>query len=191
MGLGEFYYGDLTEKWSDFSPLVDNTVLLYEQEHKQTSGKNTVSRKEEDEQRMRRIFRHFPRRPRRSSLKKPFQNLNGSSTSSSPLVNCNMVESEKTKTGFKKAKVSPLFTWEGKDTPDWMVQLMRNIKEAQEPKPFLNPFHKLVRNDFLIPVESKIIEEDINDKEKMGLVAVLVDQGTKKRGVFLKRWEMN
>ncbi|KAJ4866968.1 putative B3 domain-containing protein [Raphanus sativus] len=238
------YYGDLTETWSSFSLLVDNAVLLYEQEHKQTSEKKkTVSWKEEDEQRMKRIFDHFPRRPRRSWLKKPLQNLNGASTSSSSssLVSRNMVETDETETtnpqnprsrssssscltentsrkrravqegkrSFKKAKVSPLFSWEGKDTPDWMVQLMRSMKGgAQDAKLIFEktlfetdvkpsqsrlsiPFNKLIRDDFLTAVESRIIEEDINNKEKMGLGALLVDQGVKKWGVFLKRWEMN
>ena len=44
------------------------------------------------------------------------------------------------------------------------------------------PFHKLIRNDFLIPAESRIIVEDISNREKMGLGAVLVDQGIKKWG---------
>ncbi|KAJ4876811.1 putative B3 domain-containing protein [Raphanus sativus] len=89
-----------------------------------------------------------------------------------------------------------------------MLQLMRDTKGAQDPmlifektlfetdvKPSQSrlsiPFHKLIRNDFLTPAESRIIEEDISKREKMGLGAVLVDQGTKKWGVFLKRWEMN
>ncbi|CAH8355591.1 unnamed protein product [Eruca vesicaria subsp. sativa] len=235
------YYGNLTEMWSNFSLLVDNAVLLYEQQHKRTLEKKTVSWKHEDEQR---IFHHFPRRPRSSSFKKPLQNLNGaSSSSSSPLFDLNKIPSEKKNTknsqnpsslsssssscltennntsrkrravqegkrSFKKPKVSPLLTWEGKDTPDWMIQLMRIMKGAQDPmlifektlfetdvKPSQSrlsiPFHKLIRNDFLTPVETRIIEEDINNNEKMGVGAVLVDQGSKKWGVFLKRWEMN
>ncbi|XP_056851250.1 putative B3 domain-containing protein At3g24850 isoform X2 [Raphanus sativus] len=190
---------------------------------------------------MKRIFDLFKRKPR-SSVKKPLQNPNGASTSSSShLFDLNKIPSEKTKNppnpsslsssssscltenntssrkrravqegkrSFKKPKVSTLFTWEGKDTPDWMLQLMRDTKGAQDPmlifektlfetdvKPSQSrlsiPFHKLIRNDFLTPAESRIIEEDINNREKMGLGAVLVDQGTKKWGVFLKRWEMN
>ncbi|CDY47226.1 BnaC09g14750D [Brassica napus] len=242
------YYSDLTETWSNFSLLVDTAALLYEQEHMPTcytEKKKTVSRKEEDEQRMKRIFDLFRREPR-SSVKKPLQNPNGASTSSSSqLFDLNKIPSD-TKTlktnpqnpsslssssscltennntssrkrravlegkqrCFKKAKVSPLFTWEGKDTPDWMIQLMRNTKGAADPmlifektlfetdvKPSQSrlsiPFHKLIRNDFLTPAESRIIEEDISNREKMGLGAVLVDQGIKKWGVFLKRWEMN
>ncbi|KAF3564222.1 hypothetical protein DY000_02012882 [Brassica cretica] len=239
------YYGDLTETWSNFSLLVDTAALLHEQEHKPTcyTDKKTVSRKEEDEQRMKRIFDLFRRKPR-SSVKKPLQNPNGASTSSSSqLFDLNKIPSDtKTKNPqnpsslssssscltennntssrkrravqegkqrcFKKAKVSPLFTWEGKDTPDWMIQLMRSTKGAADPmlifektlfetdvKPSQSrlsiPFHKLIRNDFLTPAESQIIEEDISNREKMGLGAVLVDQGIKKWGVFLKRWEMN
>ncbi|CAN6920314.1 unnamed protein product, partial [Brassica oleracea] len=225
--------------------LVDTAALLHEQEHKPTcytDKKKTVSRKEEDEQRMKRIFVLFRRKPR-SSVKKPLQNPNGAS-SSSQLFDLNTIPSDtKTKNPqnpsslssssscltennntssrkrraaqegkqrcFKRAKVSPLFTWEGKDTPDWVVQLMRNTKGAADPmlifektlfetdvKPSQSrlsiPFHKLIRNDFLIPAESRIIVEDISNREKMGLGAVLVDQGIKKwGGVFLKRWEMS
>ncbi|CAH8388180.1 unnamed protein product [Eruca vesicaria subsp. sativa] len=236
--MSMMYYGDLTETWSNFSLLVDEAVLLYEQQHKRTSEKKTVSWKQEDEQR---IFFHFPRRPRSSSSKKPLQNLIiGASTSSSQLFDLNKIPSEKTNPqnpsslspssssscltenntsrkrravqegnpSFKKAKVSPFFSWEGKDTPDWVVQLMKNMKGASDPmlifektlfetdvKPSQSrlsiPFHKLIRKDFLTPVETRIIEEDINNNEKMGVGAVLVDQGTRKWGVFLKRWEMN
>ncbi|CAH8388183.1 unnamed protein product [Eruca vesicaria subsp. sativa] len=235
--MSMMYYGDLTETWSNLSLLVDKAVLLYEQHHK----KKTVSWKQEDEQR---IFFHFPRRPRSSSLKKPLQNLiTGASTSSSRLFDLNKIPSDKTNPqnhssslspssssscltennntsrkrravqegnpSFKKAKVSPFFSsWEGKDTPDWMIQLMRSMKGAQYPmlifektlfetdvKPSQSrlsiPFHKLIRKDLLTPVETRIIEEDINNSEKMGVGAVLVDQGTRKWGVFLKRWEMN
>ncbi|KAL0693711.1 hypothetical protein Bca4012_060891 [Brassica carinata] len=249
------YYGDLTKKWSNFSLLVDTAALLHEQDHKQTSFFSEKKRKDEDEQRMERIFHLFRRKPR-SSLKKPLyrrnplQNPNGASTSSQ-LFDLNKIPSDtetehqqaadtetknppnpssrssssscltenndtsrkrraaqEGKRGFKKAKVSPLFTWAGKDTPDWMVQLMRSTKGAQDPmlifektlfetdvKPSQSrlsiPFYKLIRNDFLTPAESRIIEEDIGNREKTGLGAVLVDQGTKKWGVFLKRWEMN
>nr|XP_018461408.1 PREDICTED: B3 domain-containing protein At3g25182-like [Raphanus sativus] len=233
------YYDDLTETWSNFSLLVDIAALLHEQERKQTSRKE-----EEDEQRMKRIFDLFQRKPR-SSVKKPLlQNPNSASTShlfdlnkipsdtntlvknpqnpsflSSSSSSCltenntshrkRRAAQEGGKRSFKKAKVSPLFTWEGKDTtPDWMLQLMRSTKGAQDPmlifektlfetdvKPSQSrlsiPFHKLIRNDFLTPAESRIIEEDISKREKMGLGAVLVDQGTEKWGVFLKRWEMN
>ncbi|CAH8388179.1 unnamed protein product [Eruca vesicaria subsp. sativa] len=240
--MSMMYYGDLTETWSNFSLLVDKAVLLYEQQRKRTTEKKTVSWKQEDEQR---IFFHFPRKPRSSSVKKPLQNLIiGASTSSSSLLfDLNKIPTEKTnpqnpssslsssssscltennntsrkrralqegkKRSFKKPKVSPLFSsWEGKDTPDWIVQLMRSMKGAQDPmlifektlfetdvKPSQSrlsiPFQKLVRNDFLTPVETRIIEEDINNNEKMGVGAVLVDQGSRKWGVFLKRWEMN
>ena len=51
------------------------------------------------------------------------------------------------------------------------------------------PFHKLIQNDFLTtPVESRITS---TAKKKWCLGVVLVDQGTKKRGMFLRRWEMN
>ncbi|CAH8388199.1 unnamed protein product [Eruca vesicaria subsp. sativa] len=253
------YYGDLTQKWSNFSLLVDKAVLLYEQQHKRTlEKKKTVSWKQEDEQR---IFHHFPRRPRSSSFKKSLRNLIIGASSSFRLFDLNKIPSEKTNPqnpssslspssscscltennntsrkrravqegnpSFKKAKkVSPLFSsWEGKDTPDWVVQLMKNMKGASDPmqifektlfetdvKPVRKwsfeieeqerderkdqsrlsiPFHKLIRKDFLTPVETRIIEEDINNSEKMGVGAVLVDQGTRKWGVFLKRWEMN
>ncbi|CAH8377014.1 unnamed protein product [Eruca vesicaria subsp. sativa] len=237
------YYGDLlkSKTWSNFSLLVDNAVLLYEQQHKRTSSekKKTVSWKQEDEQR---IFFHFPRKPRSSSSKKPFRNLIIGASTSPPLFDFNKIPSE-TKSpqnpsslspssssscltennntsrkrravqegnpSFKKLKkVSPLFSWEGKDTPDWMIQLMRSLKGSSDPmlifektlfetdvKPSQSrlsiPFHKLIRKDFLTPVETRIIEEDINNNEKMGVGAVLVDQGTRKWGVFLKRWEMN
>ncbi|CAH8388154.1 unnamed protein product [Eruca vesicaria subsp. sativa] len=236
--MSMMYYGNLTEMWWNFSLLVDNAVLLYEQQRK----KKTVSWKHEDEQR---IFFYFPRRPRSSSVKKPLRNLK-ETTSSSPLFDLNKIPSEMTTTknpqnlsslssssssscvtennntsrkrravqegnpSFKKAKkVSPLFSsWEGKDTPDWMIQLMRSMRGSSDPmlifektlfetdvKPSQSrlsiPFHKLIRKDFLTPVETRIMEEDINNNEKMGVGAVLVDQGTRKWGVFLKRWEMN
>ncbi|CDY53056.1 BnaA09g14210D [Brassica napus] len=65
------YYGDLTETWSNFSLLVDTAALLHEQEHKPTcytEKKKTVSQKEDDEQRMKRIFHLFRRKPRSSSF---------------------------------------------------------------------------------------------------------------------------
>ncbi|VVA90135.1 unnamed protein product [Arabis nemorensis] len=52
------------------------------------------------------------------------------------------------------------------------------------------PFNHLIRNDFLTPVESQIIEEDIKNDNKTGVGAILVDQMSKKYGVMLKRWEM-
>ncbi|CAE5971606.1 unnamed protein product [Arabidopsis arenosa] len=116
------------------------------------------------------------------------------------------VEQRKRIGGVKKAKVSP-FSQTARDTPEWLVKVMRDMKEAKDAKlifektlfvtdvnPTQNrlsmPFNNLLRNDFLTSVESKIINEDINNNKKIGVGAILVDQRCEKWGVMLKRWEM-
>ncbi|VVA99373.1 unnamed protein product [Arabis nemorensis] len=106
---------------------------------------------------------------------------------------------------FKKAKVEA-FSWIGRETPEWLTQLMRYINGADlrliferslfktdvNPKEsrLSMPFNELIKKDFLTPVELRIIEEDINNDKKMGVGAILFDQEKVKWGVMLKRWEM-
>ncbi|KAG7626491.1 putative B3 domain-containing protein [Arabidopsis thaliana] len=116
------------------------------------------------------------------------------------------VEERKRTGGFKKAKVAP-FPGTARDTPKWLVKVMRDMKEAKDAKlifektlfvtdinPTQNrlsmPFNNLLQNDFLTSVESRIIKEDINNNKKIGVGAILVDQRSVKWGVMLKRWEL-
>ncbi|VVB06748.1 unnamed protein product [Arabis nemorensis] len=118
------------------------------------------------------------------------------------------VKQRKDSTGksSKKAKVDLSFTWKGKETPKWLVQLMENMNGTDLKLIFERdlyqtdvnpgesrlsmPFNHLIHSDFLTPVESRIIEEDINNDNKTGVGAILVDQMCKKYGVMFKRWEM-
>ncbi|XP_010514019.1 PREDICTED: B3 domain-containing protein At5g24050-like [Camelina sativa] len=116
------------------------------------------------------------------------------------------VKERKRTGGYKKAKVFPLSPTAG-DMPEWLVKVMRDMNGARDAKlifektlfvtdvnPTQNslsmPYNNLHRNDFLTPVESRIIDEDINHNKKIGVGAILVDQWSKKWGVMLKRWEM-
>ncbi|CAH8261736.1 unnamed protein product [Arabidopsis lyrata] len=116
------------------------------------------------------------------------------------------VEQRKRSGGVKKAKVA-CSSGTAPETPEWLVKVMRDMKEAKDAKlifektlfvtdvnPTQNrlsmPFNNLLRNDFLTPVESRIINEDINNNKKIGVGAILVDQRCEKWGVMLKRWEM-
>ncbi|KAG7583293.1 B3 DNA binding domain [Arabidopsis suecica] len=106
----------------------------------------------------------------------------------------------------KKAKVVP-FSGTARETPEWLVKVMSDMKEAKDAKlifektlfvtdvnPTQNrlsmPFNNLLRNNFLTSVESRIIDKDINNDKKIGVGAILVDQRSEKWGVMLKRWEM-
>ncbi|EFH59824.1 hypothetical protein ARALYDRAFT_480001, partial [Arabidopsis lyrata subsp. lyrata] len=166
---------------------------------------------------------------------KTLQNPSSESCSSLVLFDYKMAESEKTETkdplnplslglsentsrkrravkerkrtgGFKKAKVAP-FPRTARETPEWLVKVMSDMKEAKDAKlifektlfvtdvnPTQNrlsmPFNNLLRNDFLTSVESRIIDKDINNDKKIGVGAILVDQRSEKWGVMLKRWEM-
>ncbi|CAL9222327.1 unnamed protein product [Arabidopsis halleri] len=116
------------------------------------------------------------------------------------------VKERKRTGGFKKAKVTP-FPGTARETPEWLVKVMSDMKEAKDAKlifektlfvtdvnPTQNrlsmPFNNLLRNDFLTSVESRIIDKDINNDKKIGVGAILVDQRCEKWGVMLKRWEM-
>ncbi|KAL1194245.1 putative B3 domain-containing protein [Cardamine amara subsp. amara] len=116
------------------------------------------------------------------------------------------VQEIKRTSGFKKPKLAP-FLQTARETPEWLVQIMRDMKGAEDAKlifektlfttdvnPTQNrlsmPFNNLLRSDFLAPVESRIINEDINNNKKIGVGAILVDQRCEKWGVMLKRWEM-
>ncbi|KAL1194247.1 putative B3 domain-containing protein [Cardamine amara subsp. amara] len=116
------------------------------------------------------------------------------------------VQERKRTSGFKKPKLAP-FLHTARETPEWLVQVMRDMKGAENAKlifektlfttdvnPTQNrlsmPFNSLLRSDFLTPVESRIINEDINNNKKIGVGAILVDQRCEKWGVMLKRWEM-
>ncbi|XP_019092298.1 PREDICTED: B3 domain-containing protein At5g24050-like [Camelina sativa] len=116
------------------------------------------------------------------------------------------VKERKRTGGYKKAKVAPLSPT-ARDMPEWLVKAMRDMNGARDAKlifektlfvtdvnPTQNrlsmPYNNLHRNDFLTPVESRIIDEDINHNKKIGVGAILVDQWSRKWGVMLKRWEM-
>ncbi|CAA7033269.1 unnamed protein product [Microthlaspi erraticum] len=52
------------------------------------------------------------------------------------------------------------------------------------------PFNELICKDFLTPSELRVIREDIDNVNKRGVGAILVDEQNVKYGVMLKRWEM-
>ncbi|EFH39349.1 hypothetical protein ARALYDRAFT_497170 [Arabidopsis lyrata subsp. lyrata] len=102
------------------------------------------------------------------------------------------VEQRKRTGGVKKAKVAPS-SGTARETPEWLVKVMRDMKEVKDAKlifektlfvtdvnPTQNrlsmPFNNLIRNDFLTSVESIIINEDINNNKKIGVGVILVDQ---------------
>ncbi|CAH8390324.1 unnamed protein product [Eruca vesicaria subsp. sativa] len=114
-------------------------------------------------------------------------------------------------TGGKSKKVRvPPFSWKGRATPEWLVSLLEvmaattghlvnegpwlifekkltstDVDPAQSR--LLMPFNSLIRNDFLTPVELRIVAEE---DEKNGVGAMLVDQQKKKWGLILMRREM-
>ncbi|CAH2051487.1 unnamed protein product [Thlaspi arvense] len=121
-------------------------------------------------------------------------------------------DSSKRSGNSKKSKVET-FSWKGRETPEWLTQLMKDtsrtlkwgertdltlIFERTLFKTDVNPdecrlsmpLNELIQKDFLTSVESRVIEEDINNKTKTGVGAILVDQRNVKWGVMLKRWEM-
>ncbi|XP_020887731.1 B3 domain-containing protein At5g24050-like [Arabidopsis lyrata subsp. lyrata] len=106
------------------------------------------------------------------------------------------VEQRKRSGGVKKAKVAPS-SGTARETPEWLVKVMRDMKEVKDAKlifektlfvtdvnPTQNrlsmPFNNLIRNDFLTSVESIIINEDINNNKKIGVGVILVDQRSEK-----------
>ncbi|CAL9217044.1 unnamed protein product [Arabidopsis halleri] len=103
----------------------------------------------------------------------------------------------------KKAKVAP-YSWIGKEAPEWLVKMMGTMQGSEGPrliyqktltetdiKPdqsrLLMPFNTLICNDFLTPVESRILLEDDDTK---GVGATLVDPWEVKWGVILKKRKM-
>ncbi|KAL1217972.1 putative B3 domain-containing protein [Cardamine amara subsp. amara] len=123
-----------------------------------------------------------------------------------PSLKRRAVQERKRTSGFKKPKLAP-FLHTARETPEWLVQVMRDMKGAEDAKlifektlfttdvnPTQNrlsmPFNSLLRSDFLTPVESRTTNEDINNNKKIGVGAILVDQRCEKWGVMLKRWEM-
>nr|VDD44309.1 unnamed protein product [Brassica oleracea] len=119
---------------------------------------------------------------------------------------------EKLISGGKSKKVRvPPFSWKGRATPEWLVSLLEamaatrghlvtegpwlifekkltstDVDPAQSR--LLLPFNSLIRNDFLTPVELRIVAE--HQDEKNGVGAMLVDQHKKKWGLILMRREM-
>ncbi|CAN6974736.1 unnamed protein product [Brassica rapa subsp. trilocularis] len=119
---------------------------------------------------------------------------------------------EKRNTGGKSKKVRvPPFSWKGRATPGWLVSLLEamaatrgelvtegpwlifekkltstDVDPAQSR--LLLPFNSLIRNDFLTPVELRIVAEHQDGKNGVG--AMLVDQHKKKWGLILMRREM-
>ncbi|KAG7598948.1 B3 DNA binding domain [Arabidopsis suecica] len=103
----------------------------------------------------------------------------------------------------KKAKVAP-YSWIGKEAPEWLVKMMGKMQGSEGPrliyqktltetdiKPdqsrLLMPFNNLICNDFLTPVESRILLEEDDTK---GVGATLVDPWEVKWGVILKKRKM-
>ncbi|KAF8082659.1 hypothetical protein N665_0813s0001 [Sinapis alba] len=109
----------------------------------------------------------------------------------------------------KKARVTP-FSWKGRATPECLVSLLEgmaankgylvtegpwlifekkltstDVDPAQSR--LLMPFKSLIRNDFLKPVELRIVAEE---GENNGVGAMLVDQQENKWGLILMRREM-
>ncbi|CAH8261803.1 unnamed protein product [Arabidopsis lyrata] len=116
------------------------------------------------------------------------------------------VEQRKRTGGVKKAKVAPS-SGTARETPEWLVKVMRDMKEVKDAKlifektlfvtdvnPTQNrlsmPFNNLIRNDFLTSVESIIINEDINNNKKIGVGVILVDQRSEKWGVRKRKLEL-
>ncbi|KAL1210910.1 putative B3 domain-containing protein [Cardamine amara subsp. amara] len=115
------------------------------------------------------------------------------------------------KGGFKKAKVASFPRMVARATPEWLVQVMRDMNGAQDLRlifertlsasdvkkqqsRLLIPFKKLIRNDFLTPKESLVAakDEDNNDEddENIGVGSILVNQRSKKWGLRFKIWKM-
>ncbi|CAN8303706.1 unnamed protein product [Cochlearia groenlandica] len=103
----------------------------------------------------------------------------------------------------KKAKVAPL-SWIGRDTPERLTQLGQDPKLIFEKtltetdvnplqSRLLMPLKTMIRNDFLTPLETRIVEEeeDNEDGEIFGVGSVLFDVENVKWGVIFKRRDMN
>ncbi|XP_010501335.1 PREDICTED: B3 domain-containing protein At1g05930-like [Camelina sativa] len=193
--------------------LADAAAMVYDEEQRERKGKaKIVSEEEDEESKKKSFFNHVPRKIR-SALRysQPnFENLNGASASSSRLVqsspsscltNPTSSMSHAMSQRSRSSKVT-LFS----RTPRWLIQVMRDMN-GEEPKLICEktlivadvnpkesclsiPFNLLTRNDFLTHVESRIIEEDINKDEKIGVGALLVDQRTKLWGVVLKKFDL-
>jgi len=103
----------------------------------------------------------------------------------------------------KKAKTP--YSWKGREAPEWLVKMMGTMQGSEGPrliyektltetdvKPvqsrLLMPFNTLIRNDFLTPVELRILLELEDDTDGVG--ATLVDPWEVKWGVILKKREM-
>ncbi|CAN8311394.1 unnamed protein product [Cochlearia groenlandica] len=119
----------------------------------------------------------------------------------------------------KKAKVSPSYSWIGRETPNWVTHLMQELKQRdkrrrrthleEDPRDLkliyerrlfktdVNrgesrlsmPYNNLIDKDFLTKVELGIIEADIESGNKTGVGALLFDESFDMWGVMLKRWE--
>lgn len=129
-------------------------------------------------------------------------------------------QERKPSTGGKSKKVRvPPFSWKERATPEWLVSLLeamvatRGYLVTEGPRlifekkltstdvdpaqsRLLMPFNSLVRNDFLNPVELRIVAQEdekriaAQEDEKNGVGAMLVDQQKKMWGLILKRREM-
>ncbi|XP_010480361.1 PREDICTED: B3 domain-containing protein At1g05930-like [Camelina sativa] len=206
--------------WENLHVLADAAAMVYDEEQRERKGKaKIVSEEEDEESKKKSFFDHVPRKIR-SALRysQPnFENLNGASASSSRLVQSSpsscltnptssmshamSQRSRSSSSGFKKSKEVTLFS----RTPRWLIQVIRDmngedpklicektliVADVKQKKSRLSIPFNLIRNDFLTAVESRIIEEDINKDEKIGVGALLVDQRTKIWGVILKKCDM-
>lgn len=92
-------------------------------------------------------------------------------------------------------------------TPEWLIQVMRSIDGAEDPKLIIEkkldlndvdtnqnrlsiPINNVIQHDFLTLDESRIIDDDdiTTNEGKMGVGAILVDQRTTKWNVGFKQW---
>ncbi|KAL1200352.1 B3 domain-containing protein [Cardamine amara subsp. amara] len=95
-------------------------------------------------------------------------------------------------------------------TPEWLIQVMRGMDGAEDPKLIILektldvndvdshqnrlsiPINSVIQNDFLTLDESRIIDDDdiTTNQGKMGVGAFLVDQRTIQWSVGFKQWFM-
>ncbi|KAG7633826.1 hypothetical protein ISN44_As03g041010 [Arabidopsis suecica] len=113
----------------------------------------------------------------------------------------------------KKPKFDPFSLTAARETPEWLLDVMRKMKGAEGPikliyektltatdvKPsesrLLIPFNKLLRNDFLTPEESRAIaidkeEEEEDDTKKIGVKTIIVNQFSKEWSLRFLIWVM-
>ncbi|XP_019090960.1 PREDICTED: B3 domain-containing protein At3g25182-like [Camelina sativa] len=164
--------------WANLYVLADAAAMVYDEEQRERKGKAKIVSEEEDEE----------------SKKKSFFDLVPRKISTSSMSHA--------MSQWSRSSKAALFS----RTTRWLIQVMRDmngevpklicektliVADVNPKKSRLSiPFNLLIRNDFLTAVESRIIEEDINKDENIGVGALLVDQRTKIWGVILKKCDM-